>query len=107
MNEAVFVVLCTVPDAACAERLAALLVEERLGACVSVLPGVRSHYRWEGKQEVSEELLLLIKTTAKTYPALESRLAKEHPYSCPEILALPARAGFEGYLRWVAESTDR
>jgi periplasmic divalent cation tolerance protein len=98
------IVFCTAPVSA-ADRLARLLVEERLAACVQALPGLRSTYRWEGALEQSDETLLLIKTTADRYPALERTLAAHHPYEVPQVLAVDAAAGLPAYLRWLAEET--
>ena len=101
------VLLCfnTCPDPATAERLATHLVEERLAACVQVLPGLRSVYRWQGALERSEEVLLLIKTTRSRYPALQARLPQLHPYELPELLAVESVFGLPAYLQWVVEST--
>jgi periplasmic divalent cation tolerance protein len=97
-------VLCTCPPEA-AERLASALVEEQLAACVNALPGIQSVYRWQGALERSAETLLLAKTTAERYPALESRLRELHPYELPEIIALPIERGLPGYLAWVREQS--
>jgi periplasmic divalent cation tolerance protein len=103
MSEAseVRVVLCTAPDAACAETLARALVEERLAACVNVVPGVRSFYRWEGAVQDDAELLLVAKTRADRGAALAARLKELHPYDLPEVLELPAVGGSGPYLDWV------
>lgn len=101
---AALIVFCSVPPAA-ADRLARLLVEQRLAACVQALPGLRSTYRWEGELQQAEEALLLIKTTAERYAALERTLAAHHPYELPEILAVDASAGLPAYLRWLGEET--
>lgn len=93
--------LCTCPPEA-ADGLAAALVEEQLAACVNVLPGIQSVYRWQGALERSAETLLLAKTTAGRYPALETRLRELHPYELPEIIALPVEHGLPDYLAWVA-----
>lgn len=99
------VVLCTFPDVEKARAIAAELVERRLAACVNLLPGVESIYRWEGKVERAGELLAVIKTTR--YPELEAALKELHPYVVPEILALPVEAGLAGYLKWLgAECGD-
>ena len=98
------VVFCSVPAAA-ADRLARLLVEERLAACVQTVPGLRSTYRWEGELQQSDESLLLVKTTVARYAALERTLAAHHPYDVPEILAVDASAGLPAYLRWLSEET--
>ena len=100
------IVLCSTP-AAKADRLARLLVEEHLAACVQALPGVRSTYRREGVIEQADEVLLLVKTTADRYAALERSLKAHHPYELPEILAIDVAAGLPAYLRWVAEETTR
>jgi periplasmic divalent cation tolerance protein len=95
------VVLSTFPDLAAARTAAAALIGESLAACVNVVPGVESIYRWEGKMESSQEVLAVIKTTAERHPALEKRLQELHPYDVPEIVALPASAVSESYLSWV------
>lgn len=96
------IVFCTVPANA-ADRFARLLVEERLAACVQALPSVRATYRWNGEVQQASETLLLIKTTAERYAALERTLASHHPYELPEILAVDASAGLPAYLRWVSD----
>ena len=100
-GDAVQVVLMTAPDAACAERLARALVEERLAACVNVVPGVRSFYRWQGAVEDAAELLLVAKTRADRAEALAARVKELHPYELPEVLTLPAAGGSAAYLDWV------
>jgi len=103
----VLVVLCTCPDADGAESLAAALVERRLAACVNLLPGVRSVYRWEGAVERAAETLLLIKTTAARLDALEECIVSLHPHAVPEIVALEPAGGLASYLDWVrAETSD-
>ena len=84
------VVLITAPNAECAESLARALVEERLAACVNVVPGVRSFYRWEGEVQDDPEVLLIIKTSADRCSALAARVEELHPYDLPEVLELPA-----------------
>ena len=98
-------VLSTCPDAQTADALASSLVDERLAACVNVLPGIRSIYRWQGAVERGEEVLLLIKTTADRQDALVARLETLHPYELPEALAVEAVGGLAAYLDWVAEQT--
>lgn len=100
------VVLVTAPDAATAERLARALVEERLAACVNVVPAIRSIYRWEGRVEEADELLLLAKTRADRGAALAARVRELHPYALPEVLELPALGGSEAYLGWVREESS-
>ena len=96
---------CTCPDAASAERIATVLVEERLAACVNILPGLRSVFRWQGSVQRESEVLLLIKTTRSRYPALQARLPQLHPYELPELLAVESVFGLPAYLQWVVEST--
>ena len=96
------VVLCTFPDLDRARQIGAALVERQVAACVNLLPGIESIYRWEGKVERAGEVLAVIKTTR--YPDLEAAIRELHPYEVPEILALPVAAGFESYLRWMGES---
>lgn len=96
---------CTCPDLASAERLAGALVDERLAACVQVLPGLRSVYRWDGAVERADEVLLLIKTTRERLDALTARVRALHPYELPELLAVEAAGGSSAYLEWVAAET--
>ena len=97
----VIVVLCTCGDDAEANRIAATLVTERLAACVNIVPGVKSVYRWQGRIETASEHLLLIKTTSENWERLESRLIELHSYDTPEILRLPVAGGSEKYLDWL------
>ncbi|KAF1687216.1 divalent-cation tolerance protein CutA [Pseudoxanthomonas broegbernensis] len=101
----VHLVLCSCPDRPSAETLAETLVQERLAACASVLPGLRSVYRWEGRIERAEEALLLIKTEASRVPRLMERVRALHPYELPEILTVEAAGGLPAYLAWVAAQT--
>lgn len=100
------VALSTAPDADTGARLARVLVEERLAACVNVVSGVRSIYRWHGEIEEDLEVLLVIKTRAEHITALAERLRTLHPYELPELLALPVSAGLAPYLAWVTEETS-
>lgn len=99
-------VLTTCPDAAVAETLATTLVDAGLAACVNILPGIRSIYQWQGRRETGAEWLLLIKTRAALYDALERAIAGAHPYELPEILAVPVKNGLAGYLAWIDETTS-
>jgi periplasmic divalent cation tolerance protein len=95
------VVFVTAGSSAEGERLARALVEERLAACVNRIAGVQSVYRWEDKVEQSAEELLVIKTRAERFAALEKRVRELHSYSVPEIIALPVVDGSESYLHWL------
>jgi periplasmic divalent cation tolerance protein len=98
-------VISTLPDREHAEKLAHALLEQRLAACVNILPGVRSVYRWQGRVESANETMLLIKTTMACYPALEAAIKERHPYELPEIVAVPINAGLPAYLAWVKTET--
>ena len=100
------VVLVTCPTRAVAWRLADALVKRRLAACVNVLPGMESTFRWQGKVDRCRETLLVIKTTARRFPQLRAAVRTLHPYDVPEIIALPIVAGHAPYLRWVRSSTS-
>jgi periplasmic divalent cation tolerance protein len=97
-------VLTTVARAEDAERIAEALVTRRLAACVNVLPGVRSIYRWKEGVERDEERLLLVKSRADRFDALREAILALHPYEVPEVIAVPIADGSTGYLRWLDES---
>jgi periplasmic divalent cation tolerance protein len=97
------VVLVTVPRGGKAESLAEGLVESRLAACVNVIPGVVSLYRWKGRVHRDAENLLVIKTTAAKLKALEKRIKSRHPYETPEFIVLAVSAGSKEYLGWLAD----
>lgn len=84
-----------------AERIATVLVEERLAACVQILPAM-SVYRWEGKVERAEELVLHVKTVAGSVEAVERRVCEVHSYDVPEVIVLPIGGGSAEYLNWIA-----
>ncbi len=94
----------TVPDGAIAARIAATLVDERLAACVQIVPGITSVYRWEGELESATEHLLLVKSTAAAFDRLRGRVLDEHPYETPEILAVPVSQADGAYAAWLAGS---
>lgn len=97
------VVYVTVGSSDEGNRLAHVLVEERLAACVNRIRPVRSVYRWQGKIEQSDEELLIIKTKRELFDRLKKRVEGLHSYSVPEIIALPILEGSEGYLKWMEE----
>lgn len=98
------VVLITAPSEEEAVKIASALVNERLAACVNIIPGLRSIYRWEGKICDDREVLLVAKTKQTIFEKLKDRVRSLHPYTTPEIIAIPVTAGFEDYLAWVDES---
>ncbi len=97
-------VLSTAPPAA-ARRIARTLVEGGTAACVNVLPGAWSTYRWKGKREEARESLLLVKTTARALSACVAALVAAHPYEVPEVLVGSPRQGLPAYLAWVEDSS--
>lgn len=101
------VVLVNAPDQATAELLARGVVEQRLAACVNLLPAVRSVYQWQGAVEEATEVPLLIKTTQARYAELEAQIKAVHPYQVPEIIALPIVAGLPAYLGWLVGETKK
>nr|HEX4318905.1 divalent-cation tolerance protein CutA [Kofleriaceae bacterium] len=97
------VVLSTFPSESVAAEVARALVEERLCACVNVVGGVRSIYRWQGAVDDAAEVLAVIKTTRARLDALIARLAALHPYEVPEAIALPVAGGHAPYLAWLRD----
>ena len=95
------VVLSTCTDAAEAERIARRLVEARLAACVNIVSGVRSFYRWQGKTEDASECLLIIKSSRPRFDRLRAEIEQLHSYEVPEIVALPLVDGSPNYLNWL------
>jgi periplasmic divalent cation tolerance protein len=99
------VCLTTVAKRKDAEKIARHLVERRFVACVNVVPGLVSHYRWKGKVCRDAEFLLMMKTTGAKAKRLEKELTKIHPYELPEFVVLPFKKGSPRYLAWIAENT--
>jgi periplasmic divalent cation tolerance protein len=100
-------VMTNVPDASVATVLARHLVANKLAACVNLLPGVQSIYRWQGAIEAANEITMIIKTTQARYLELETAIQTLHPYQVPEIIALPISGGFPPYLDWIAQETKK
>ena len=106
MTDTGCVVVCTtLPARADATAFGRTLVEERLAACVSALPGVRSVYRWRDDVETDDEQQLLVKTTRARVEPLIDRIRRLHPYEVPEIVVLPIIGGGQDYLDWIHAST--
>jgi len=95
------IVLTTCPDNDCAQRIAQSLVREHLAACVNIVPTVNSVYLWKGQIQNDNEHLLLIKSSARRYKAIERRIRDLHPYELPEIIAVPIISGLNDYLSWL------
>lgn len=87
-----------------AERIGAALVEERLAACVNILPGMKSIYWWEGAMETSQEAILIAKTNDERLTALIDKASEMHSYDCPCIVALPIERGYDPFLVWIHNS---
>ena len=100
-------VITNVPDNGIAERIASTLVEMRAAACVNILAPCRSVYRWQNLIETATEIPVLIKTTEAAYPRVERILRECHPYTVPEIIAVPIKYGLPAYLAWVATETEQ
>ncbi len=98
-------VLTTTDSAELAHRIATALVEDGQAACVSIVPGIRSVYRWGGKTCDDGEWLLMIKSVAEKFEAVRSHIRKLHSYQLPEVIAVPITSGDPDYLRWLAEQT--
>ena len=101
------VVLTTFPADGDAEQLAHTLVEERLAACVNVLPAMTSIYSWKGSIEKSDERQIVIKTSSGRVRDLETRLKTLHPYDVPEFVVVPIVEGSQEYLAWLSENTSK
>ena len=102
-----YLAITTLPNLAEAKKLARALVEEKLVACVNILPGATSLYWWEGKIQEEGECLLLMKTYQTKLAALKTTLPQKHPYSCPELVFLPIDEGHPPYLQWIEESVTK
>ncbi|BBL34378.1 divalent-cation tolerance protein CutA [Nitrosomonas stercoris] len=98
-------ILTSLPDKTSAQKLAKILIEQRLAACVNILPSCTSIYRWQDQIETANEIPLLIKTVQERYTAIEKLIQSNHPYELPEIIAVPLDSGLPDYLQWVTRET--
>lgn len=105
INKEFYVVLSTCPDAETAAGIARVLIEDSLVACVNILPGLRSMYRWNDSVQDEQEVLMILKTPADRLPDARQRLVALHPYEVPEVVALPVADGHDAYLSWVCSAT--
>jgi periplasmic divalent cation tolerance protein len=99
-------IITTVPDESTGVKIGKALVDDRLAACVHVMPLGRSIYRWQGTIEEAIEATLLVKTSSARYSELERRLRDLHPYDVPELIALPIEQGHAAYLNWIFNETS-
>jgi periplasmic divalent cation tolerance protein len=100
------VVLSTADTLELAKKIASLLIEEGEAACVNIVPGVHSIYRWEGKISEDVEFLLLIKSKAEKFESIRSTICRIHTYQTPEVIALPITAGDANYLDWLRKNSS-
>ena len=97
-------ILTTTGSESEAKKIAQMLVERRLAACVNVIPRMHSVYRWKGKVESAEEFLLLIKTRKENESAVQAAIREVHSYDLPECISIPIDGGSAEYLKWIMES---
>ncbi len=107
MKDNAIIVFCTVPSTEIADIIASKLVKNKLAACCNILPGMKSVYRWKGKIESSNEVLLLIKSTENNFKRLESEVRILHPYEVPEIISVTIQNGLPEYVEWINQNTIR
>lgn len=103
--EAVVFIYATYPSLLEAERAGSSLVERRLAACVNILPGMISHYRWEGQIERAEEVVMVVKTRAALADGVRDAIRETHPYTTPAVAVLPVTGGDVDYLKWIVAET--
>jgi periplasmic divalent cation tolerance protein len=99
------IIYCTCPDIATAEKISRQLVNDKLAACVNLLPGITSIYEWQGKIEQSSEVLLVIKSMAERFAEISTLIEDIHPYELPELIAVSITDGLPGYLDWIKQCT--
>lgn len=99
-------VFTTCPGSITAKQIAQDLVANNHAACVNILPGVHSYFKWGNKVDYKDEHLLIIKTTAESFARVEKNILSLHPYDLPEIIAVPISAGYKGYLDWIDQFTN-
>ncbi len=97
----VIVSFCTCPNKEEADKIARLLVENKLAACVNILPNLTSVYSWQGQIETSHEHLLIIKSLMQSYELMQTMIREHHPYEVPEIIAVPVEKGLPDYINWI------
>jgi periplasmic divalent cation tolerance protein len=105
MTDAILV-LTMLPNADAAVEMAKTVVNEKLAACANILPAARSIYRWKGKVEDANEVLVLLKTRHEHFDRIRARILELHPYEVPEVLAIPVEQGYYPYLEWLARETS-
>ena len=106
MSSKYIVIYCTVPSKDVGKNIAYHLVENKLAACVNILPGITSIYYWQGKQCEDEELLLIIKSKDSLFEKVKESILSNHPYDVPEIITLQIKEGNKPYLDWINDNTE-
>jgi len=104
MTTAIFIYVTT-PSEAEARKIAEAVVTDRLAACANIIPGMKSVYHWEGKIEEAQETVVILKTRASLFQAVEARVKELHKYATPCIVALPVATGSQPYLEWLLAET--
>jgi periplasmic divalent cation tolerance protein len=100
------IVLCTAGSEEEARKIARHVVEQRLAACVNIVPQIESIYRWQGKMESAREWLLLIKTTVENFPDVRDAIRELHSYELPECISISVEDGSAAYLEWIDQSVQ-
>jgi periplasmic divalent cation tolerance protein len=106
MDTTFIVVFITVDSPVTAQKMMDKLLAERKAACVNIIPKVESHYRWQGKIESDDELLLIVKTRITLLDEIITLVKENHPYTIPEIIAMPIVGGNADYLQWIEKETS-
>ena len=106
MTDEFLIAWCTCPSTEVADALSRALVERRVVACATALTGARSTYRWQGEIEQADEVVLMLKTRADAWQALETAIGELHPYDVPELIAVRIDQGSPAYLQWLRESIE-
>ena len=101
------IVLVTAPSADEGRSVAKALVEARLCACVNMIEGVKSTFRWQGEVQEEDEVLLVCKGREKDFPEIEKKVKEHHSYTVPEVIALHIQKGYNEYLDWITRETAR
>ena len=101
------IALCTAPDKSTAEKLAKMMVQEKLAACVNIVPNISSIYQWQDQIEQEPEVLMIIKTESRLIADIGDLLEQEHPYEVPELISCNIEQASGSYLHWLAESLKK